>query len=52
MTRHKQIVIHAEQTEDFSFTISAQAEDGQPVPLNEMKRQLSNGTNHLFTEHS
>ncbi|MGX9290334.1 DEAD/DEAH box helicase [Bacillus sp. A015] len=40
MTRHKQIVIHAEQTEDFSFTISAQAEDGHPVPLNEMKRQL------------
>lgn len=39
MTRHKQIVIHAEQTEDFSFTISAQAEDGHPVPLNEMKRQ-------------
>lgn len=52
MTRHKQIVIHAEQTEDFSFTISAQAEDGQPVPLNEMKRQLFQWHESSFTEHS
>ncbi|MGE6630306.1 DEAD/DEAH box helicase [Bacillus sp. NPDC077027] len=40
MTRHKHIIIHTEQTEDFSFSISAQTNDGAPVSLNEMKKQL------------
>lgn len=50
MASLKEILIHVEQMEDGSFTLSAFDENEQPLPYSHMKSICSNGMNPHFTE--